>query len=265
MHSGRAKINGEASKKTTSSASVKAGGDDPSWLRSGVEDKDKKKSSTKDKSKAKKDDTPRCCGIPFGPKTRAAIVAAIVVTIFVLEFVNMSRKHRLNPSVAIFPRKGSDFVRILTFIFFHGSLLHLVFNVLWCAPMGYLLMDKGPILIPGLILQWLLSGLLIWGAGLKYKHVGLDPITAGMATYCILSGFKRKQYLAIALGVGCYVVAAIVLLAAKQHFKGLQWDSLLAGVIVAALQFAARVMSVKFCVKHFGDNVKKNSLRENLV
>eukprot|EP00300_Choanocystis_sp_HF-7_P032840 c4416_g1_i2.p1 GENE.c4416_g1_i2~~c4416_g1_i2.p1 ORF type:complete len:356 (+),score=73.66 c4416_g1_i2:2-1069(+) len=190
----------------------------------------------------------RCCAcMPFGKRERVILLMILVLGTSTLEFINYSKKHSLNSSVAIVPRKPGSLLRILVFVFFHESLQHLVFNMLSFCVMGFYLLSSGPVVFLGLLVQWIGGGALIFIGGMNWEHVGFDVLSSGMAVYCIVSGLVDRKIVGILLGVACIAGATVILVVIKKDIPGLKWDSLAAGAIVAVLQFIINIITRKVC------------------
>eukprot|EP00300_Choanocystis_sp_HF-7_P036908 c52859_g1_i1.p1 GENE.c52859_g1_i1~~c52859_g1_i1.p1 ORF type:complete len:339 (-),score=59.57 c52859_g1_i1:49-1065(-) len=198
-------------------------------------------------------DGQRCCGLLFGHRERIIILVVILVALLVIEIINLTKKHSISSDLGLVPREINNIQHVLVFVFFHGSMQHLIFNAICVGVMGFYLLLRGPTMLIGGLVQWLLGGLLIWAAGMPWKHVGFDVITAGMASYCITSGLKEKKPASVIMGVTCIVGSIILMLAVLKKMHGLQWDSLVAGAIVGVLQFLFRYWGRRACGPCCGD------------
>jgi len=102
----------------------------------------------------------------------------------------------------IYPRKPEWIWTILTYIFIHANLSHLLNNLLSFFLLGSCLFYfYRPLNLKVFVILWLISGFVLWVIGRESRHVGASGLIYAMASFLLFSGLIRRHIPLIAISL----------------------------------------------------------------
>jgi membrane associated rhomboid family serine protease len=136
---------------------------------------------------------------------RALIIPILFCIIFILFFLSEKILEINLQAFGLYPRNIKGIPGIVLHIFVHGSIQHLLNNLLSFFVLSvslYYFYKK--IASKILLLTWLITGCLLWSIGRDSWHIGASGLIYGLAFFLFFSGIFRKHIPLIAIS---FVVA----------------------------------------------------------
>lgn len=161
----------------------------------------------------------------------SAGIVALLLVIFLLQGLFDWR------SFAVYPRRASGLVGILTAPLLHGSWEHLAANSVALLVLGTLAGSVYPrATARGLPLIWLGSGIGAWWWGYPGTfHLGASGLTHGLMFLVFVLGVLRRDKPAMAAGMIAIFFYGSMLLTVLSREPGVSWQSHLGGSIAGLL------------------------------
>jgi membrane associated rhomboid family serine protease len=174
----------------------------------------------------------------------AGVVAAFVVLLWVIEFVDLMTAESLD-QYGIEPRTQEGLVGIAAAPLLHSGWSHLESNSVPLLILGFLVAAVSTGRLFGVLaLAWIVSGIGVWLVGPPDSvTVGASGLVFGLLTYVMVVGFLERRPIGILVGVGVFLVYGSVLLGVLPGQAGVSWQGHLFGAIggvLAAYYFANR-------------------------
>ncbi len=136
-------------------------------------------------------------------------------------------------SLGIYPKDSTTLLGIFTSPLIHGSWNHLISNTLPVLILGMLLFvmyEKMALTV--WILNYILTGLLVWLFARSSYHIGASGVVYGLASFLLFSGFFRMDIKAIAVASGVAIFYGGMVWGILPLKEGISWESHLFGGIV---------------------------------
>lgn len=159
-----------------------------------------------------------------------AILSVLMALSFVLEWGMDWDFHK----AGIFPRQLENLVGVFTYIFIHGSIEHLLNNLLaFFILSSCLYYFYNEIASKILISSYLISGVLLWFIGRDSWHIGASGLIYALAFYLALSGIFRKHIPLIAISFIVILVYGNIVwhVVPWQANDPVSWEGHLSGLI----------------------------------
>lgn len=137
---------------------------------------------------------------------RAKVVLAFLAVLIAVQVINTFTGNSLLQH-GLVPRTYSGLQGVLFAPFLHGSVRHLLSNILPLAVLSWLVMSEGvERYIRVAVLITVMSGLLVWCVGRSSIHVGASSLIFGLWTYLLARGWYERslQSVVIAMFVGVF-------------------------------------------------------------
>ncbi|MHB1569516.1 MAG: rhomboid family intramembrane serine protease [Solirubrobacteraceae bacterium] len=174
-----------------------------------------------------------------------ALLAAIVVLMWLVEVINSLDHQALDRDGAIYPRDVGRVWAIFTSPFLHFSFQHLIDNTIPFVFMGVIVALRGALrlaLVTAIVI--VVGGLGTWLiAPAHTQTVGASGVVFGYATYLFARGLFDRSLLEILTGVVVGVVWGGALASSIVPHPGISWQAHVCGAvggIVAAWMLAGR-------------------------
>jgi membrane associated rhomboid family serine protease len=171
-----------------------------------------------------------------------AVVAAMVVVMWVAEIVDTIANHRLD-SYGIEPREADGLIGIVAAPFLHAGFGHLISNTLPFVVMGFVIALGGAVRVLAVsAIVAFVAGAGTWLIGPDHtNHIGASGVVFGYGTYLMARGVYNRSAVELAVGVLVAVIFGTALLAGLAPQPGISWQGHLFGAIGGIV--AARVLS----------------------
>lgn len=143
--------------------------------------------------------------------------------------------------LGVLPRDSSGLLGIITSVFIHGNLSHIVSNTLPILILGMMLFYfYKKIALPVFLWIWIISGLWLWLGGrnnVNYPtyHIGASTLVYGLAGFLFFSGlFRRHLRLMVVSALVVFLYGGIVwgVFPIKEEIS---WEGHLFGMIAGIL------------------------------
>ena len=143
--------------------------------------------------------------------------------------------------LGVLPRNSDGLLGILTSVFVHGDIKHIVSNTLPILVLGMMLFYfYKKIAIPVFFWLWLISGVWLWIGGRSSDsyptyHIGASTLVYGLAAFLFFSGlFRRHLRLMVVSALVVFLYGGIVwgIFPIKQEIS---WEGHLFGMIAGIL------------------------------
>ncbi len=135
----------------------------------------------------------------------------------------------------IHPRHVNSLFGIVTTIFLHGSLSHLMSNTLPLLLALTALFGNYPkIAQKVLIYSIILTGLLVWLFARSANHIGASGILYAILTFIFVSGFIRKDMQSVGLSLVIVFLYGSLIFGVIPNKEHISWESHLFGMLVGA-------------------------------
>jgi membrane associated rhomboid family serine protease len=175
----------------------------------------------------------------------AALLAAIVAVMWVLEVINSLDGNALDSGAGLRAHDPGRLWAIFTFPFLHASFAHLISNTIPFVFMGVIIALRGAARLAVVtLIVIVIGGLGTWLiAPAHTTTVGASGIVFGYATYLLTRGVFDRSAIELLTGVIVGVVWGGALLASLVPHGGISWQGHLCGAIggvAAAWLLAAR-------------------------
>lgn len=124
--------------------------------------------------------------------------ALFLIVVWIVFALQQSFNHRLI-QLGILPREVSGLIGIITSVFIHGDLNHIVSNTFPLLILGMMLFYfYKKIAKQAFVWIWLISGIWLWVGGRNSDlhpnyHIGASTLIYGLATFLFFSGVFRKH------------------------------------------------------------------------
>ena len=155
-------------------------------------------------------------------------------------------------SLGIYPKDSTTLLGIFTSPLIHGSWNHLISNTLPVLILGMLLFvmyEKMALTV--WILNYILTGLLVWLFARSSYHIGASGIVYGLASFLLFSGFFRMDIKAIAVASGVAIFYGGMVWGILPLKKGISWEShLFGGIVGFGLAFLFKNNSKDKIIEH---------------
>jgi membrane associated rhomboid family serine protease len=171
-----------------------------------------------------------------------AVVAAMVVVMWIAEIVDTIANHRLD-SYGIEPREADGLIGIVAAPFLHAGFGHLISNTLPFVVMGFVIALGGAVRVLAVsAIVAFVAGAGTWLIGPDHtNHIGASGVVFGYGTYLMARGVYNRSAVELAVGVLVAVIFGTALLAGLAPQPGISWQGHLFGAIGGIV--AARVLS----------------------
>jgi membrane associated rhomboid family serine protease len=160
-----------------------------------------------------------------------------------LEFLIQWSSSKVFTSLGVLPREAKGLLGIITSVFVHGDLNHLLSNTLPILALGTMLFYfYKKIALQSAIWIWLISGIWLWIGGRNSinhptYHIGASTLVYGFSAFLFFSGvFRRHLRLMVVSALVVFLYGSIVwgIFPLKQEIS---WEGhlfgALAGILVA--------------------------------
>lgn len=145
--------------------------------------------------------------------------------------------YHIDPMIfAIHPRDLNSLAGIFFSPLVHGSWEHLLSNtvpILLLGVLVFVIYDK--IATRVWILNYILTGTLVWLFARDSYHIGASGIIYGLASFLLFSGFFRMDIRAIAIASGVAIFYGGLVWGILPIQPGVSWESHLSGGIVGLI------------------------------
>lgn len=165
-------------------------------------------------------------------------IAGIFIFILVLVFVMEQMLELRFDFLGVLPRNLTYLPGIVTHVFIHADLSHLLNNALSLFVLTLsLFYFYGKIADMVLILSWVGTGLLLWMIGRESLHIGASGLIYAQAFFLFWSGVMRKYapLIAIAFIVVFFYGNMIWHVFPWQAFPNESWEGHLSGALVGSV------------------------------
>lgn len=158
--------------------------------------------------------------------------------------------------LGIYPRDTTTLLGIFTAPLIHGSWGHLISNTLPVLFLGVLLFVIYPrAALAVWIINYLLTGLLVWLFARSSYHIGASGIVYGLASYLFFSGFIRMDVKSIAIAGGVAILYGGMVWGILPLESGVSWEShLFGGISGLLLAILFRKSDIEFNTFSVSDN-----------
>jgi membrane associated rhomboid family serine protease len=149
--------------------------------------------------------------------------------------------------LGIFPRDTTTLLGIFTSPLIHGSWGHLVSNTLPVLFLGILLFVIYPkSALAVWILNYMLTGILVWLFARSSYHIGASGIVYGLAAFLFFSGFIRMDMKSIAIAGGVAILYGGMVWGILPLQAGISWEShLFGGITGLVLAFLFKQVDIE--------------------
>ena len=171
---------------------------------------------------------------------QSLIIPGLFCLAFVLFFVTEKVLHLDLHQFGIYPRHLKGMLGIVTHIFVHANVQHLLNNVLSFFILSVsLYYFYSNIASKILLLTWFTTGCLLWSIGRESWHIGASGLIYGLAFFLFFSGIIRKHIplIAISFIVAFFYGNMVWHVFPWQQYDPVSWEGHLSGG-VSGLLFA---------------------------
>jgi membrane associated rhomboid family serine protease len=132
---------------------------------------------------------------------RLQVIIAFLAVLVAVQLVNTFTGNSL-VSHGLVPRTLSGLQGLIFAPFLHGSVRHLLSNLLPLAVLSWLVMSEGlERYFRVAILVALIGGLLVWCFGRQYVHVGASGLIFGLWTYVLARAWYQRSILSVLIAM----------------------------------------------------------------
>lgn len=160
--------------------------------------------------------------------TFTAIVWSVFLIDGIIPFIYLK-------SYGIHPRQISALYGIITTVFLHGDVSHIISNTLPLLLAITALFGNYPRIAKKIfILAILLTGLLVWSFARSANHIGASGLLYALLTFIFISGFIKKdmQSIGISIVIGFFYGSLIFGIIPDKVY--ISWESHLFGMLTGA-------------------------------
>ena len=164
-------------------------------------------------------------------RKKCQLILSILALLVIIELINIFTGRSLN-QFGILPRHPTSLPGILLAPFIHGSLVHLISNMVPLAVFSFLLMMHG-ILRYLLVSLWvvIIGGGLVWLFGREAMHIGASGVIYGYFAYLIVAGFLAKQFKLLLISLFVMLGYGGMIFGVLPTTPYISWESHLFGAI----------------------------------
>ncbi|ELR65828.1 Rhomboid family protein [Photobacterium marinum] len=129
------------------------------------------------------------------------VIGFICLFTVLIHVVNIFFRGQLN-DFGVLPRHFSHFIGIIFYPFLHGSIAHLVSNLVSFCILGFLVSSFGLARFMGVFLvSWIGSGIGVWLFGRMNYHIGMSGIVYGLWAYLLVYAIMYRSVKSIAIAL----------------------------------------------------------------
>lgn len=159
---------------------------------------------------------------------KALIFTAIVWVVFlidgILPFIYLK-------SYGIHPRQVDSFYGILTTVFLHGDLSHIISNTLPLVLAITAIFGNYPKTAKKVfVLSIVLTGLLVWSFARSANHIGASGLLYALLSYIFISGFIKKDMQSIGISIVIGFLYGSLIFGIIPEKEYISWESHLFGM-----------------------------------
>lgn len=156
------------------------------------------------------------------------IFIAFIWTIFIIDFI---LPIKIN-SYGIHPRQWDSLFGILSSVFLHGDLSHIMSNTLPLLLALTALFGNYPSIAKKVFFYSLiLTGILVWCLARQANHIGASGLINALLAFIFLSGFFRRDVQSIGISLAIAFLYGSLLFGIIPDKEGISWESHLFGFI----------------------------------
>ena len=164
----------------------------------------------------------------------ATIIIGVLWTVFIIDnslFSIFSPYTHLN-DFGIYPRKMAGLSGIITTVFLHGSLSHIISNTLPLLLAITALFGNYPRTAKKVfILSIFFTGLLVWMFARSANHIGASGLLYCLLSYVFFSGFIRKDLQSIGISLAIAFLYGSLIFGIIPDKEYISWESHLFGFL----------------------------------
>ena len=158
-----------------------------------------------------------------------ALVWSVFLIDFLLPFVELK-------AYGIHPRHVSSLTGIISTVFLHGSLSHIISNSLPLILAITALFGNYPKTAKKVfVLSILVTGLLVWLFARSANHIGASGLLYCLLAYIFLSGFLRKDIQSVGISLVIAFFYGSLIFGIIPDKQQISWESHLFGLITGVL------------------------------
>lgn len=159
----------------------------------------------------------------------------LCVLMVLIHILNTLLNYRLN-QYGIYPRQLSSLWTIFTAPFLHGSVYHLINNLIGlCLFSGFYFLHSLRRYIISSLFIITLTGLLVWSFGRNAIHIGASGWVFGLWSLCIATAWFERRFLNIVIAVIVILLYGGVIYGVLPRDPSVSFESHLFGVISGIL------------------------------
>jgi membrane associated rhomboid family serine protease len=162
------------------------------------------------------------------------IFTAVLWAVFLIDntFFSVFFPYTHLKDYGVYPRQISSLSGIVSTIFLHGSLSHIVSNTLPLLLAITALFGNYPKTAKKvLILSILLTGFLVWSFARSANHIGASGLLYCLLTYIFISGFIKKDIQSIGISLTIAFLYGSLIFGIIPDKEYISWESHLFGLI----------------------------------
>lgn len=173
--------------------------------------------------------------IPPQPLLSAAVMAAFVALLFVIEGVDTALGHSLDND-GVIPRDFSQWDNLLWYPLLHAGWSHLTGNAVPLLVLGFLATSGGLKQFTQVtVVIWLASGLGIWLVGSPASHIGASGLIFGYLAFLLVRGIFARAPWQIVVAVLVFIAYGAALWGVLPGQPGVSWEGHLFGAVGGVL------------------------------
>lgn len=131
----------------------------------------------------------------------------------------------------IYPRNSSRLFGIITTVFLHGSLSHIISNTLPLLLAITALFGNYPKTAKKVfILSILITGILVWSFARSANHIGASGLLYSLLTYIFVSGFVKKDIQSVGISLAIAFLYGSLIFGIIPDETYISWESHLFGM-----------------------------------
>lgn len=188
----------------------------------------------------------------FGNRLR--VVLGLGVLLVVVQVLNWLSGYAL-VQFGIVPRTLHGLVGVAFAPFLHGSLAHLLSNLLPFMVLSWLVLSEGlsRFIRVGLLIA-VVGGVLVWALGRTSVHVGASGVIFGLWSYLLARAWYQRSLASVLVALGVLVVYGGLVFGLLPA-RGVSLESHLAGAFAGIL--ASRLMHSKRLLARGTNDIKR--------
>ncbi len=156
-----------------------------------------------------------------------------IVLMWAVFFVDLFLPFISLNNFGIHPRHLNSLFGIITTVFLHGSLSHLMSNTLPLLLAITALFGNYPkIAKKVLIYSIIFTGVLVWLLARSANHIGASGILYAILTFIFVSGFIRKDMQSIGISIAIVFLYGSLIFGVIPNKEYISWESHLFGMLV---------------------------------